>query len=247
MYLILMAFGILLIAYFLSIALFTGHGNNFFFIWLAAGLLLIGAGILKKKGLFFTELPIWLKRLFLIAVCIGTAVFVFVEGCILSGFAAKAPDNLDYIIVLGAQIKKDGPSKVLRMRLDKACEYLSANPDTMVIVSGGKGADEHISEAQGMYDYLVQQGVEQGRIIREDRSVNTFQNLRFSSAFLDKEKDSTGIVTNNFHVFRAVKIAEKEGFAEVYGIAAKSDPLMQFNNMLREFFGVAKDFLIGAM
>ena len=158
---------------------------------------------------------------------------------------AEGEGKLDYIIVLGAQMKSNGPSRVLKMRLDKAYNYLMENPDTVAIVSGGQGADEHVSEAQGMYDYLVGKGIAAERILLEGQSRNTSQNIDFSSAFLDKERDSVGIVTNNFHIFRATHIAKKNGYSHVCGIAAPSELLMQGNNMLREFMGVMKDFLAG--
>ena len=237
--------GILCILYFLAILVIAVHGTNFYFIWLFAGIALVAWGICMERGILIPQLPVWFRRICLILSGMGCILFLAVEGCILSGFMAKGPAELDYIIVLGAQMKANGPSRVLKMRLDTAYDYLVENPDTMVIVSGGQGSDEHVSEAQGMYDYLVAKGVEPERISREDQSRNTSQNINFSSAFLDKENHSVGIVTNNFHVFRATHIAEKSGYGHVYGIAAPSDALMQGNNMLREFMGVMKDFLIG--
>ncbi|MCI8925750.1 MAG: DUF218 domain-containing protein, partial [Lachnospiraceae bacterium] len=74
-----------------------------------------------------------------------------------------------------------------------------------------------------------------------------FQNLTFSAEYLNKETDSVGVVSNNFHVFRAVKIAQKAGYQNVHGIAAKGEPFLQLNNMMREFLGVMKDFLMGNM
>lgn len=245
MYKVAIVIGILCILYFLAILIIAIHGTNFYFIWLCMGIALIVWGICMKKGILIAQFPIWFRRTFLVLFCMGCVLFAVVEGCIFSGFMAKGPANLDYIIVLGAQMKAHGPSRVLKMRLDKACGYLMENPDTLVIVSGGQGADEHISEAQGMYDYLVEKGIEPERILREDQSRNTSQNINFSSAFLDREKDSVGIVTNNFHVFRAIHIAKKSGYRQVYGIAAPSELLMQGNNMLREFMGVMKDFLVG--
>lgn len=180
-------------------------------------------------------------------VCVGGIVFIVVESCIISGFSQKGPDGLDYLVVLGAQMKTSGPSKALQYRLDEAIRYLEENPDTQVIVSGGQGPDEHISEAQGMYDYLVEKGISSERILMEDQSKNTFQNLTFSEKYLNKEKDAVGVVSNNFHVFRATKIARKAGYQKVYGIAAKGEPFLQYNNMMREFFGVTKDFLMGNM
>ena len=144
-------------------------------------------------------------------------------------------------------MKSNGPSKALQYRLDEAIVYLEENPDTKAIVSGGQGKDEYISEAQGMYDYLVAKGIDPDRIIQEEQSENTFQNLTYSAEFLDKEHNSVGIVSNNFHIFRAVKIARKAGYQEVYGIAAKGEPFLQLNNMMREFLGVLKDFLAGNM
>ena len=79
----------------------------------------------------------------------------------------------------------------------------------------------------------------------ENQSKNTFENLVFSADYLNKEKDRVGIVSNNFHVFRAVRIAGKAGYENVYGIAARGEPFLQCNNMMREFFGVMKDFLMG--
>lgn len=239
--------GILLIVYFLGIQIIAVHGTDFYFIWLILGLLLIGWGICMKKGIIIPNIPCWIKRVCLLMIGMGGILFVVVEGCIISGFGAKGPAGLDYVIVLGAQMKAHGPSPVLKMRLDTAYDYLEDNPNTMVIVSGAKGNDEHISEAQGMYDYLVERGVAPERIIREDKSRNTNQNIAFSSEFLDKEKDSVGIVTNNFHIFRATHIAKKDGFAQVYGIAAPTELGMQANNMLREFFGIMKDWLVGNM
>lgn len=239
--------GFFFVCYFLGIR-FTGmHGTNFHFAWLVLGILLITWGICVKKGILFGAVPVWVKRLTLIAVCMGCLLFAVVQGCIISGFGTKAPEGLDYIIVLGAQMKENGPSRVLKMRLDTAYDYLVENTDTYVIVSGAQGSDEPVSEAQGMYDYLVEKGIAGERIIREDKSRDTNQNINFSSDFLDKEKNSVGIVTNNFHIFRAAHIAKKSGYRHVYGIAAPSERTMLPNNMLREFFGVMKDFLAGNM
>ena len=247
MYLVLILVGILFLVYFFCIAFFVGHGTNFYFIWLFLGAGSILFSLLWKKGFWETHIPLLFRRIFLIAFCVGMIIFFVVEGCIVSGFSQKGKNGADYVIVLGAQMKKNGPSKALQYRLDAGIKYLQENPDTKVIVSGGQGADEHISEAQGMYEYLVTNGVEEDRIIKEDKSKNTVQNLKFSAELLDKEEDSVAVISNNFHVFRAVKIAQKAGYNDVYGIAAKGEPFLQWNNMMREFFGVIKDFLFGNM
>lgn len=239
------AAGVLFLIYFTGILFFAGHGTNFYFIWLAAGILFIMAGVCMRKGILIPHIPIVLKRLFLLGVTVLGVLFAFVECLIISGFYAKGAPELDYILVLGAQIKESGPSRVLQLRLDKAYEYLIENKETKVIVSGGQGSNEPISEAAGMYTYLVEKGIKPDRIIREDQSVNTFQNLNFSALFLNKETDRVGVVTNNFHIFRGVGIAKRAGYQNVCGIAAKSELSMMANNMLREFAGIMKDWLFG--
>ena len=168
-----------------------------------------------------------------------------VEGLILSQYNAQARDGADYLIVLGAQWKSTGPSEVLRRRLDKAADYLSRNPGTKVIVSGGQGGNEAITEASGMRAYLMDAGIDESRILLEDKSENTYENLVFSGAFLDRGTDNVVVVTNNFHMFRALGIARKQGYTHVEGLAAKSVLGMGPNNLLREFFGVVKDFFVG--
>ena len=247
MYVVLFLVGIAFLIYFLCVAFFVGHGTNFYFIWLILAVVVMTFAILLKRGFFISHFPLWIRRTFVILLCMGMMIFGIVEGFIISGFSMKGQPGADYVIVLGAQMKADGPSKALQYRLDEAIRYLNENPSSKVIVSGGQGSDEHISEAQGMYEYLVEKGIEKDRIIKEDKSVNTTQNLAFSAEYLDRERDSVAVVTNNFHVFRAVKIAEKAGYQNVCGIAAKGEPFLQINNMMREFFGVMKDFLFGNM
>ena len=160
---------------------------------------------------------------------------------------AEGVPDADYLIVLGAQWKPEGPSRILMYRLDAAVVYLYQNPNTKVIVSGGKGPGEPISEAEGMAGYLIDAGIAKERIFQENTSVNTYENLRNSAAFLDKTKDSVVIVTNNFHVFRSEKLAKGQGYQNATGLAAYSFKPMQVHNLFREFFGVMKDFLMGNM
>lgn len=235
--------GTICILYCLGTFAFGGYGTMFFLIWAVAGVAAIVWGLCGKKIL--DVMPLWIKRCFLTFVTMCATIFVVVEGMVISGFFAKAPADLDYIIVLGAQLKENGPSYVLRLRLDEAYEYLIENENTKVIVSGGQGVNEPDTEAQGMYDYLVAKGIEPARIIKEDKSTDTSENILFSKEIINSEIDSVGIVSNNFHIFRAVQLAKAAGYEEVYGISARSNLWYLPNNMLREFFGVAKDFVMG--
>lgn len=246
MWLFLLITGIMSLLYYCGVALMAGHGTNFYHIWLIIGVILIVWALLWKRG-FISKLPKWFRKFTLGCVIAGGALFLLVEGMIISRCFEKGKDGLDYVIVLGAYLRPEGPSTVLEYRLEKAYEYYCNNPDVMIIVSGGQGPNEHKPEAEGMAEYLVEKGVSQEQILIENTSTSTAENLKFSSQFIDEENASVGIITNNFHVFRATQIARKAGYKEVYGIAARSYPLLQAQNMLREFFGVVKDFIFGNM
>lgn len=96
-----------------------------------------------------------------------------------------------------------------------------------------------------MYTYLVKIGISSDRIILEDKSTSTVENIRNSKVLLDDSYHSVGIVTNNFHTFRAVRIAKKQGLRNVSGIAAESNIFYLPNNVLRECCGILKDWLFG--
>ncbi len=235
--------GVLCLAY-SALVFSTRSGTASFLMWILLGAFLIGVMFFLKAGLW-EKLPGVLRRCVLMLMVLGSLLFLTVEGCIVSGFFEKGEPGLDYLIVLGAQVRESGPSQVLRYRLDAAKSYLEENENTICIVSGGQGVNEPFSEAEGMYDYLIEQGISPERIIMEDASKSTKENIKNSSVFLNKEKDRVGIVTNNFHVFRGVRLAKHEGFENVSGLAAKAHSVFLPNNMLREFFGVMKDFVQG--
>ena len=225
-------------------------GTGFFLIWFVIAAFFGVLAVMSQKGLWKC-VPTWLKTVLGIAMLVIILVCAVTEGFIISGFSSKVPEGLDYIIVLGAQVRESGPSIVLRYRLNEAYEYLAENPDTVCIVSGGQGANEPVTEAEAMKKYLVDKGISGERLIEEDRSKNTAQNI--SNSYKSVSDDSSvGIVTNNFHVFRAVhiaaKTAEKQNLTlKVYGLPSGSDIRYLPNNMLREMLGVWKDLAAGNM
>lgn len=236
--------GILCIIYCIGVAI-TGFGTYFFLIWGVMGLCSLLLALILRSGRIMTAIPVWGKGIFCVLFLIGLFLFGVVEAKILSQYNAQASPGADYCIILGAQWKSTGPSAVLRRRLDKAVDYLEQNPDTKVIVTGGQGGNEIIPEAVGMRDYLLQAGIAEERIFVEDSSTSTYENLVFSKEFLDPGEDRIVIVTNNFHVFRAISIAKKQGYSNVEGLAASTPLGSGPNNLLREFMGVVKDFFVG--
>ncbi len=109
---------------------------------------------------------------------------------------------------------------------------------------GGQEANEPFSEAEGMPNYLLKHGIGQERILLQDTSTNTVENIRNSKALMEQPYNGVGIVTNSFHVFRAVQIAKAQGLEGVCGIAADSDALYLPNNVLRECCGILKDWIM---
>ena len=125
----------------------------------------------------------------------------------------------EVMVIFGCQVKPDGPSILLRDRLDTALAYLEENPETRVVVSGGKGDDEHMSEARCMYEYLTARGVSEAKILMEDRSRNTYQNIRYTlelmedgpfwDAAVDPGQCSYVLVSSDFHLFRILMLWER--------------------------------------
>ncbi len=235
--------GILCILYGIAVFLIRS-GTMFYAVWLAMGAGFLLLGFLSRIR-FYDRLPKIARTLLLIAAALAILLFLICEGFVLKGFGSRAPAGLDYLIVLGAQVREDGPSAVLKYRLDAAANYLQENENTLCIVTGGKGEGEPSTEGDGMRKYLLQQGIAPERIIVEDRARNTVQNIQFSSQLMTSPDAPTALVTNNFHVTRAMALARKQGLTDIYAIAAPSDPLYLPNNMFREFFGLTKDFLLG--
>ncbi len=219
-------------------------GSYFYLIWGAGGICFIGLALMIKFD-WWSQFPLLLRRGILGLAAIGILLFMVVEGCIFAHYNDKGRDNLDYIIVLGAQMKPAGPSAVLKFRLDAAYEYLTANEGTVCVVSGGQGSNEPCTEAEGMYRYLVEKGISPERILLEDKSTDTSENIAYSVQLIGGTDASVGIVTNNFHVFRGVMLARHAGFENACGISARSNIYFQPNNLVREFFGVMKDLVCG--
>ncbi|MBR5047430.1 MAG: YdcF family protein [Eubacterium sp.] len=219
----------------------TGSGTPFFLVWIGMGFLFLLFAILVGTDIW-SKMPAFIHVLFGIVLVLGLVLLCILEGLILKGFHEEGEENLDYIIVLGAQVRKDGPSPVLAYRLDRAYEYLMENPDTVCIVSGAQGYNEPCTEAEMMADYLIKRGIPGERIIQEKEATTTSQNIRYSMAYMDPDA-SVGIVTNNFHVYRSLCIARDQGLKKVYGIAAGSKKFYLPNNMFREFFALGKYYL----
>ncbi|MBR5712984.1 MAG: YdcF family protein [Lachnospiraceae bacterium] len=223
----------------------AGTGSRFYRIWFAAAAVLGLLAVLAACRVW-GHFPKSVKIGIVAAICLGIIVFAAVEIGVATGFSGDDGD-VDYLIVLGAQVREDGPSLVLRYRLDTAVEYLTEHPDTVCIVSGGQGENEPYPEADGMAEYLIKHGISAERIRKESASTNTAENLKYSLELLPSADAKVGIVTNNFHMFRAKAIARACGYTNISAVVAESKPSYLLHNMVREFAGVCKDLLAGNM
>ncbi len=142
----------------------------------------------------------------------------------------------DYIVVLGAGIIGKRVTPLLAARIDRGIQLLRRNPKALLIMSGGQGPGEDIPEGEAMAAYAVSKGVEAERILIENRSVSTEENLRFSRELMRKERPRIVIVTTAYHVFRALILARKQGIRCV-GFGAKTKWYFTLNALIREFIG----------
>ena len=157
----------------------------------------------------------WEGRLWRTVCNVYSTVFAYFEcmliGAVICGtMAAKhKPDaDADYILILGCRFRNDGTlTPLLRGRVDRAMEYWRSQTGrkAVLVPSGGQGPDEPIPEAEAMRRYLCEQGVPGERIMTEDRSKNTFQNMEYSKKLIDARTHAAKVVyaTTNYHVFRS--------------------------------------------
>lgn len=247
---ILFAAGSSCLLYFLILVL---KHVDFCVIWLlGATALYIWGGYLRYRGIHPDgfSVPMWFSVILGVVLAVGILSFSVTEGKIIHGMTSEPEEELDYLIVLGAQVKKTVPSKALGLRLQKACEYLKEHSQTKAVLSGGQGSGEEIAEAECMYRYLTEHGIPEERLLKEECSTTTRENLMYSARVLaDSRQEVTtetvlgskiGLVSNNFHIYRALLLAEKFGYRKVYGVPAASDWKLQIHYMVREYFAVLK-------
>ena len=143
-------------------------------------------------------------------------------GLILSAFSGRGEPGGEVLIVLGTTVNGTEPSPMLRQRLDAALEYLNTYPESVCIVTGGKGDEHNLSEAQCMFNYLTAAGIDAARITMEDRATSTVENLQNVRKMLSTNE--VDILSSDFHLYRAGLIARDAGFSATL-IPAKTEPV----------------------
>ena len=194
-------------------------------------------------------LPTVLWRVILVLTCIGLAYFCAVETPIIKNARTDKDAERPYLIVLGAAVYGDRPSLTLVRRLEGALDYLNAYPESVAIVSGGMGPGETVTEAEAMRDWLLDNGVDEGRILLENRATSTRENLDFSFALIrergDEPDGNVAIVSSAYHLYRAKSMARLQGVSAAGVAAPWGYPMVMLNYFIREAFGVTHLWVFG--
>lgn len=207
-------------------------------------------------GIWRAPLEKWMRQgIGRVVKWIFIAAYIAVAVCVAAAAAAIIPPlvtppdpGADAIVVLGAAVHGDEVTDTLEKRLEKALEYYSQNPRTLIVVTGGMGSGENLSEAEAMRRFLVSRGVPNDSILVEDQARNTRENFTFSKNLLQQRLGTPGkivFVTNDFHIFRAGAEAEKAGFENPQGLGAPTPILTIPGAWLRESAAIARGFFRG--
>ena len=204
------------------------------------------ADILQKKYPKPTKV---VRRIFTVLLCLGLLIVGITEILIIEASFGDPKETVDYLLVLGAKVRPDGPSVSLMDRIKAARDYLNAHPDVIAIVSGGQGPDEPMTEAKCMYEQLVALGIDPDRIWMEDKATSTWENMQLSLNLIEEKTGvrpkKLGILSSEYHLFRAQLFAEKCGIESV-GVPAHTSRLSQMiNHFMREVAGVWHYILLG--
>ena len=267
---------LLCIGYWILTALYAGQllAQNEIWLFLGAGFLLNAAAAhgWRNASRYFS-LPVVTAlhtAFFALLACIAAAGIVTA-----SGLHPKRAGGLDYIVVLGAALRPDQKiSRTLAVRLDQAAETAAENPGAQIVLSGGSDERGEGSEAEVMAEELTRRGVAPQRLLLEIQSKNTYENITYSLALIDRVRSEkgpagnparvgpgtghpilsaetrplrVGIVSSDYHMYRAVHIARKQSAQQIFGIACASDPVLLPHYMLRESIALLKDKFLGRL
>ncbi len=194
---------------------------------------------------FYTRLRRWAMVLSTVAVCFFTVTFVvFATVILVYPQNSPLPDSGDDVVVIVYGCRTyDRPSRMLQNRLDAAFDILERYPNATCIVTGGQGLNEPISEGLSMYSYLVERGIDEGRIIIEDKARNTVENVSNSLAIMRERglsTESVVSVSDNYHLMRIKYLASRLGL-DTYIHPAYFDISFKFlSSLTREYFSYVK-------
>ena len=223
------------------------------------GLINIGVWFPSLLGIFLIALPVIapaaekllktaykpVKTVFWTAFCIGTFYLLGMIAVVAGGSYVPAVENPDAVIVMGGGIEGDRPQLMLQYRLDAANDFLTAHPDVICVVSGGEDSNSDRTEADVMRQYLVEKGIAPERILMEDKSTDSNENLSFSAEILNEFGigNKVVIVTDRFHQYRSSLYATHAGLDST-PYSSDCPYILQQSFWIREAFAMIKYFIV---
>lgn len=201
----------------------------------------------NKAGMVFSrETRVKIDRVVWIVVAICIALLIAISAIMWTGYDKYNGQYKDQTVVtLGCKVTATGPSRQLRQRLDTTVKFLKENPTAKCIVTGGQGANEIMTEADAMEKYLVEKGIDKNRIVKEEKSTNTKENLKFAkeTAKENNLSDKFIIITESYHEYRANKYAKELGIeSEAY--SAPTEKWLWLSYWFRESFAFVRDIFV---
>lgn len=211
--------------------------------FVAAGMLFLYGIRMESLQVFLTH--IWNHRegriiLSVLLTVAGIILFlVIAETVLMIRAAGKYPEKPVTAVILGCSVKGSRPCTILVERMDAAAEYLKKNPEAQAVLSGGKGEGEDISEAECMFRYLTAKGIAPERLLKEDRSTSTKENLAFTREIMRARgmKPEIAVITSEFHAYRGAMFASDAGFL-AHSVPARTFWLYFPAYYVRELYGI---------
>lgn len=244
--------GTICLGYYMACVRYAGTRVSLLWVWLVGGIGFWGGFLGIRFNLFgylIRQVPWWIRLSVATAAILAAVVLAILTGLVLLAMGSGGKQDLDILVVLGCQVKGRVPSRALLGRLETAKRYLEKNPGTLAVLSGGQGYGEAVTEAECMRQWLEERWIAPDRLILEERSTSTAENLLFSMRILKKQgleqTLKVGVVTNGFHMYRSLGIARKTGFEDVCGISAPGGGVLTPHYVLREAVAILKEMVCG--
>ena len=241
---ILIVVGMLIFVYAGVVLVMTRSTDLFNYAGFVAGAVFIAAGVwvykLKELLHMIPNPVIAIVIVLFLAVLVHFTMF---EVKVIN-FAESTPrDDAEYIVVLGAKVTDGRPSLEFQKRIDAALDYALNHENVIIVCTGGQGSDEDLPESVVAYNYFLSNGIDESRLLREERSTSTHENLEFAAELIGENPSNVIIVSSAFHLYRANIIASKLGYTDVSFIGITGSGILMPHYYVREYVAYINELL----
>lgn len=251
--------------YFGVIIGYSGIGTSMCFVWPVFACMFTAMGMLARNiNRHRLDMPRFLPSFVFTSFGLLLAVFAVIMNMVIGASGSAVNRHVDYCIVMGARVYSNGISKTLKYRLDLADELWENYPDTVFVLAGGQEPGDPIPEAFAMYNYLSLSGVPNSSMLLEAKATTTCGIIQSAARAIEADHSErripkgpgdriypedyvpkVGIITSDYHMFRSIALAERNGIEDPVPISADSDSVLFVHNCVRESIAILKDFFMG--